>query len=76
MTNLTTLRNVYYKAAYAAVRAYSKTCYVIIAPRTSEEDSGPKTPSTPTPMSWQTFMSAASGYSKVLLDLHKCAGWG
>ena len=71
VNNLTTLYG-YYQSAYAAVRAYSTDCFVIIAPRTWEVDTGPTSPSTPTPGSWQTFMSNSS-YTKVLLDLHKCA---
>jgi hypothetical protein len=43
---------------------------VFISPRTWEEDSGPS-PSA-TPASWQSFM-ADPPYTKVLLDLHKCA---
>ncbi len=46
---------------------------MIVAPRTWEVDTGPTSPSTPTPATWQTFMSNSS-YTKVLLDLHKCAG--
>ena len=70
VNNLTTLYG-YYQSAYAAVRAYSGDCFVMIAPRTWEEDTGPTSPSTPTPGSWQTFMTGSS-YTKVLLDLHKC----
>jgi len=71
VNNLTTLYG-YYQSAYAAVRTYSADCFLIIAPRTWEVDSGPASPSTPTPGSWQTFMSNSS-YTKVLLDLHKFA---
>jgi len=67
--NLTTLQG-YYQAAYAAVRASCAGCFVMLAPRTSEQDSAPK--DSPTPTSWLTFMSNSS-YTRVLLDLHKCA---
>ena len=70
MTNLTTLQS-YYMSAYAAVRASSAGCYVMVAPRTWEQDSGQNDSATPS--SWQTFMSAGGGHSNVLLDLHKCA---
>jgi len=70
VTNLTTLQN-YYISAYAAVRASSAGCYIMVAPRTFEQDSGQNDSATPS--SWQTFMSADSGYSNVVLDLHKCA---
>ena len=68
--NLTTLQN-YYMAAYAAVRASSPNCYVMVAPRTFEQDSMQNDSATPS--SWQTFMSAGSNYTNVLLDIHKCA---
>ncbi len=67
---MTTLQN-YYMSAYAAVRASSAGCYIMVAPRTFEQDSGQNDSATPS--SWQTFMSAGSGYSNVVLDLHKCA---
>ena len=66
---MTTLQN-YYISAYAAVRAYSAGCYIMVAPRTAEQDSGQNGSATPT--SWQTFMSSSGGYTNVLLDLHKC----
>ena len=71
VNNLTTLQG-YYRSAYSAVRASCPACYVFIAPRTWEQDTGPDTESA-TPSSWQTYMRPAQGYNKVLLDLHKCA---
>ncbi len=62
----------YYYSAYTAVRASCAGCYVMLAPRTAEQDSAPK--DNPTPTSWLTFMSNSS-YSRVLLDLHKCAAF-
>ena len=52
----------YYKAAYAAVRKHSSSCFVAIAPRVYEQDGS----------EWQHFM-AGSGYTNVLQDLHRCA---
>ena len=52
----------YYKAAYAAVRKYSSSCFVVIAPRVYEQDGS----------AWQRFMTG-SGYHNVLQDLHRCA---
>ena len=58
----TVLLQQYYKSGYAIVRQYCSDCFVIIAPR-EQELSG---------AAWQSFM-AAPPYTKVLLDLHKCA---
>ena len=69
VVNTTLLQN-YYQSAYAAVRNASASCYVWIAPQTFQQDSQPT--ASATPQSWQTFMSQPP-YTKVLLDLHKCA---
>ena len=69
MNNLTTLY-AYYESAYAAVRSVSADCFVLISPRTWEQDSAPS--HSATPAGWQTLMSGPP-YTKVLLDLHKCA---
>ena len=52
----------YYKAAYAAVRKHSSSCFVAIAPRVYEQDG----------FEWQHFMTGP-GYTNVLQDLHRCA---
>jgi len=55
----------YYKAAYAAVRKHSSSCFVAIAPRVYEQDG----------FEWQHFMTGP-GYTNVLQDLHRCAQLG
>ena len=64
MTNLTYLQN-YYQQAYAAIRAYSPSCFVAITPRAN-------VPAEQNGSFWQFFMYGP-GYSNVLQDLHMCA---
>ena len=51
----------YYKTAYAAVRAACPECFVAISPLLWQQDGG----------AWQGFMAAAP-YTRVLQDLHRC----